>query len=205
MGKFMVGELRLVEIQRSRRAANDTGVSASVGRAFDLTADLAPAKARCCEAEPLANAFGMMEALADKGTRTAGFEKAVYVMQAGDQSISKIGVSANAVNRLVELQGNHYRPLSLHAVVFTPLRNAVAIEQAVLRRASAEGKRMCGEWVEYPPETVLDMIFDAAIKLGHPICDGRTWFENMVNRAKQIHRRQRAMAQAHVALKRAIG
>jgi hypothetical protein len=154
------------------------------GQAFNLSGDILPAMEACRKPEGIADAIGLLSAMAGEKTRSSGFEKAVYVIHVLDDPITKIGVSADPIKRLGDLQAAHYRELQLHAVIFCPKRNAVAIEQAVLRRASERGDRLLGEWIAAEPDEVLRMAIEAARDGDWPICDGRTWFENRVARVK---------------------
>lgn len=174
---------------RFRQYPNGAFRVIQVGKVFDLGEDLDAHIEVCKEPAGLADAFGMMTALAnDRRNRSSGFEKAVYVIQVEDDPICKIGISADAVARCNELQGAHYRNLFLHAVIFSPTRKAMTIEQAVLARASEEGNRLLGEWVNYEPDEVVRMALEFARDKKIPVCDGRTWFENVCERTRKAHK-----------------
>lgn len=168
-------------------------IEVSSHRIFDLSGDLEPFKEACRDPRGLSNAFGMLEAIAkNKNSCESGAAKAVYVISVdGEPSISKIGVSANAVFRLGWLQSQHYRKLFLHAVIFCPRHNAVKVEQAILRNAVAAEKRLEGEWVEYPSDDVLTQIMEYARDSETPIVDGRTWFEDVSRRTLELARKSR--------------
>lgn len=186
----------LLKLKRSKRVGESHGCSIyeKTGQAFDLSGDFSVAMEACRSAEKLADAIGMLTALAGAKDRTAGFEKAVYVIQVADDPICKIGVSANPLKRVEDLQGSHYRELFLYAVVFCPTRHAVAIEQAALARASEAGDRLMGEWVSMTPEDTLRMIFEVARDDNRAICDGRIWFDNMVQRTVRMHQQSKRIA-----------
>jgi hypothetical protein len=164
------------------------------GLEFDLSEDIEPAMAACRSAEGLADAIGMLTAIGGRGHRTAGFEKAVYVIQVDEDPITKIGVSANPLERVADLQAAHYRELSLFAVIFCPLRQAVAIERGVLRRAEDTGTRLLGEWINADAHKVLRSAFEVARDGPFAVCDGKTWLANMIEKTKAMHRQQREMA-----------
>lgn len=161
---------------------------ANRGQVFDLDEGVDSAATACRSPEGLADAIGMLTALAGKNERTAGFEKAVYVIQVADDPICKIGVSANPIRRVADLQACHYRELFLYAVIFCPTRRSVTIEQEVLEQASQAGNRLLGEWVAYPPEVTLRMALETARDKRIDVCDGKTWFSNMVERTKVLHK-----------------
>lgn len=162
-------------------------------RRFDFSDSLAPFCAACCEPEPLANAFGMMAAIADTAKfRTSGAAKALYVMGIeGEPEVAKVGVSANAITRLAELQGAHHRRLWLHGVAFFPRHNAVVVEGGVLKAASERGDRLLGEWVKVSPADLLEEALAYARDNDVPVSDGRTWFEDMSRRTVDLARGQK--------------
>ena len=129
-------------------------------------------------------AFGMLRAVGENGVK--GNEKAVYVIGLGDEPISKIGVSYDPVGRLVSLQGSHYADLHVHAVLFCPTRKSVSIEQVALGRATDMGKRLRGEWVAMKPDDALRLVLETARDNNWPVCDGKTWFDNMAARTRQL-------------------
>lgn len=155
---------------------------------FDLSGDLDPFMDACRAKAGLDDAISLLTALADGPSRTAGFEKAVYVIRVAGDPISKIGVSANPSKRLMDLQAAHYRELELHAVIFCPKRKSVSIEQAVLQRANQAGNRLMGEWIADEPDNVLRAALECARDGKHQICDGASWFRNMALRARELHR-----------------
>lgn len=165
-------------------------------RAFDLSQDLEPFIEACRSPQGLADAIGMLDALSD-GSRNAGFEKAVYVIQVEDDPICKIGISSNPLRRLSDLRQSHYRELSLYAVIFCPTRKSGSIEQTVLARAGTD--RLMGEWIAEEPRSVLRMALEAARDRRFDVCDGRTWFEDMVARTRALYSvdRQRRAASHH--------
>jgi hypothetical protein len=126
----------------------------------------------------------MLRALGETGAK--GNEKAVYVIGVVDKPISKIGISYDPVGRLQGLQNSHYEELYLHAVVFCPTRKSGSIEQASLQSALESEKRLRGEWVDMPPEEALKLVLETARDNKWPVCDGATWFENMVIRTREL-------------------
>lgn len=194
------------QIPRKRRVVSDCDALhyADVGGEFDLSLDIDAAMAACRSAQGLADAIGMLSALAGKNDRTSGFEKAVYVIQVGDDPICKIGVSANPLKRVADLQVAHYRELFLHAVIFCPLRQSVSIEQGVLSIAERQGTRLMGEWINDEPENVLRCALEVARDGGYSTCDGRRWFEDMVSRTKELHRQRKVSADLRRRMSRRI-
>lgn len=166
------------------------GIVFSFSEPLELYADL------CRRPEGLADAIGMLRALAEQKTRTSGFEKAVYVIAVKDSPITKIGISADPMKRLRDLQGSHYRELLLHGVIFCPGRNSMTIEQAVLEEANCDGTRLMGEWVAKAPEDVLMSALRIARDRRVDVCDGHTWFNNMVRRTKQLYAKAKAVDNA---------
>lgn len=180
--------------RHSRLISNDVCWRAitNFGKVFDLSGDLRFFAELCKDDCGLADAIGMLTALADGNDRTSGFEKAVYVIAVGDDPISKIGISANPLKRVEDLQGAHYRELRLHAVIFCPGRKAMTIEQDVLARAASDGSRLMGEWIAEAPDNVLAAAIESARRNKLDICDALTWRDNMIARTKELYRRQRA-------------
>lgn len=185
----MVGELRLEPIKHTGRIAHLGGLSrmppkVSPLRRIDLNASMAAATESVCDPEGWAHAIGMLEAIAEQG-RQSGDAKALYVIGVEDrETIAKIGVSANPIARLAELQGSHYRRLYLHAIVFTPMRNAVKIERGVLQAP----ERMQGEWLELSVGDVLTRALEYARDNEIPVVDGRNWFADTAKRTRELFR-----------------
>ncbi len=159
-----------------------------VGKMFDLFEGFDAAIDACRSPYGLADAIGMMTAIAGAKGRSAGFEKAIYVIQAGDEDISKVGVSADPLKRRQELQGAHYLPLTIYGVVFCPTRKSVTIEQSVLQAAAEGGTRLMGEWVSASPDTVLRKVLEIARDGDFPVCDGKTYLANMIARTRALAR-----------------
>lgn len=193
-------EAPLSVIQRNVRISPQDVDSILVpgGECFDLeNHPLAAFVGACRSPEGLADAVSLLEAIATTRTRTrsSGTERAVYIIQVADDPICKIGVSANPLRRALDLQAAHYREIFLWAVLFCPTRKSVSIEQKVLGNASADGTRLMGEWVAKDPLSVLMETLTVARDNQWPVCDGRTWFRNMVNRTVALHSRQAALLQ----------
>lgn len=164
-------------------------------RVFDpKTTDYAIFEAACCDPRGWCDAFGMLEALSER-SRTAGYAKAVYVIGVeGEAAVAKIGVSADPLRRVVELQSSHYRRLFLHGVIFTPTRKSETVEAAILNMADEDGDRMCGEWVNWTPEDTLSRALFYALNVGIPVCDAMTWRDDMIRRTKALAVKRRLMA-----------
>lgn len=179
-------------------------LSFSPGAVFDLSGDFDPLMELCKSPDGLANALGMLEAVAEGKRNKTGFAKAVYVINVDGDPITKIGVSTNPIRRLADLQAGHYRELRLHAVVFCPKHNSVKIEQEVLGRAVEKGTRLCGEWVNGEPDEVLREALTVARDLKVDVCDGKTWLANMIARTREAHAAQKAMAELESRMRRPI-
>lgn len=159
-------------------------------RAFALGDDHSEFAEACRRPVGLAEAFGMVEAMSENGKgRSSGCARSLYIIEAsGEEQVVKIGVSANALKRRTELQGAHYRKLSLYAVVFFPTRNSMTIEQALLARATENGTRLCGEWIATTASDLLDDVLNYARDHDIPVVDGRTWFDDMIMRTRHLAR-----------------
>lgn len=161
------------------------------GRVFDLSGPLEPFVELCRSPHGLADALGVLDALTGGNKRSAGFERAVYVIQVDDDPICKIGISANPVERLKDLQGAHYRELFLYGVIFCPTRKSETIEQEVLKRASEAGTRLFGEWIAEDPHDILLAALQVARDKKIDVCDAKTWQVNMFDRTKELYAKQK--------------
>lgn len=165
---------------------------------FDLSVESDGFEAACRDRQHIANAIGMMSAIGEDG----GGEKALYLIQAGDDPIVKVGVSNNPVQRLEALQSAHYRELSLWGVVFTTNRKATFLEQRILEAASGMGLRLLGEWVNMAPSQVFSVLLDQSRQHRIPICNAKIWLDNMISETRRIanssplHRRLQRIARS---------
>ncbi len=86
----------------------------------------------------------------------------VYVMgPTGNYDVSKIGISANPIKRLSQMQTALWSDVLLHALIWAPLNIAVSIEAKALRLAKAEKLRLRGEWVALPADEAVGLILTA--------------------------------------------
>lgn len=155
--------------------------------AFDMGEDVSAFMSLCKSEDGLASAIGMLRAMSAKNSRTSGYEKAVYVIAVEGRAITKIGISADPIKRLRDLNNSHYRKLRLHGVVFCPTRKSGSIEQEALLRATLRKKRLKGEWTELEPDEALQVVLESARDGDWPTCDGRTYLDNMIARTKALH------------------
>lgn len=155
---------------------------------FDLTSQSNLFEAACRDPSQLANAFGVMEALCEKvgGKKNGSPPRALYLIQAGEDPIVKIGVSANPLRRLMDLQASHYRELFLWGVIFTPEMKAMTLEQRLLECAQQRGDRLMGEWVAAEPSDLFREILGLAAQHKIAICNAEVWLHNMMERTKRI-------------------
>lgn len=157
---------------------------------FDLSGDRTAFEAACRDASLLANAFGVMEALAEgnAGKRMGAPARALYLIQVGDDPITKIGVSANPYRRLLDLQKAHYRELFLWGVVFSPQEKAMTLEQRTLDLASQRGNRLMGEWIGAAPEEVFADVLEMSVQHKVVVCNAEIWLHNMMEQTKRMAR-----------------
>lgn len=155
---------------------------------FDLAGDRSGLAASCRDPKQLADAFGVMEALAEGkvGKRMGAPARALYLIQVGDDPIVKIGVSANPYRRLMDLQASNYRELFLWGVIFSPEEKAMTLEQRTLELASLRGNRLMGEWIAAEPEEVFADVLDMAAEHKVAICNAAVWLHNMMEQAKRM-------------------
>lgn len=155
---------------------------------FDLTGDRTGFQAACREPSRLADAFGVMEALAEGGGGKAmgAPARALYLIQVGDDPIVKVGVSANPYRRLMDLQKANYRELFLWGVVFSPKEKAMTLEQRTLELAFARGNRLMGEWVSSTPEAVFTDVLNMASEHKVAVCNAEVWLHNMMEQTKRM-------------------
>jgi hypothetical protein len=188
-------DARFTSIEKSFSSLHDRKAMrfwSSQEKRFDLSQPLESFVDLCRSENGLASAIGMQRALADKKKDCGSQERAVYVIGVDGAPHSKIGVSVDPIRRLFDLDGGHYHRLHLHGVIFCPTRKSVSIEQEVLERATLQGIRMNGEWINAQPEQVLMMALESARDGNWAICDAQTWFDNMVERTRSFARAGRA-------------
>ncbi|MEM9085319.1 MAG: hypothetical protein AAGB23_05300 [Pseudomonadota bacterium] len=187
--KNKVEELRLQNMRSNDYFYSGSGLKVQVDkvspmRGFHPECDVELAAKACSDPEGWRTAIGMLEAIAEKG-RSSGAAKALYVIGVeGREDVCKIGVSANPLKRLDDLQGGHYRKLFLHGIAFSPLHKAVTVEQGVL----ACDDRLRGEWMADNVESVLRraLLFAFENKIG--LIDGKTYFADMAKRTRELAR-----------------
>lgn len=157
---------------------------------FDLSGDLECFEERCRSPEPLAQAFGVQEAMLEKtnGKRTSPGEYALYLIQVEDDPIVKIGISTQPRLRLQSIQDAHYRELSIWGVVYSPDRQVMTIEQSVLGWANQAGNRLRGEWIAAEPKEIFMRVLEVARDQNIAVCDAGVWTANLLNRTKRLMR-----------------
>lgn len=160
---------------------------------YDLSGDLSHFLPRCQDQPDLSKAFGIMEALGEKenGKKVGQAEFALYLIQAEDDPIVKIGVSHMPRLRLQSLQSANYRKLAIWAVLFSPDKKAMQIEQRVLEWASEQGIRLCGEWIAADPMDVFMQALIVARDSRIAVCDAGVWTHNLLERTKRLARSPR--------------
>lgn len=152
------------------------GVEMPPYRVFDLdeVEDYEPYIDLCRDPKGVADSVGLLSALcADTRWLAQNTERVLYIIGVEDEPITKIGVSADPIKRLADLQQGHYQGLFLHSVYFCPKTGGGKLEQAALKDAA--DIRLRGEWVaEWPHEAAARVLrVSAEKKIG--VCDGATW------------------------------
>ena len=175
-----MGNLTQPKVKQTREIAQ-FGVSVEL-ESFDLSSGIDKILPCFRDEVGIAQALGMMRAMG--GDKAKGLERAVYVIGVEDRDISKIGVSADPMGRLGDLQGCHYRKLYLHGLVFPVRRHSVSIEQAALRTAREAGNGLNGEWVSMKPQDALRLVVETARDGKWNITDARGWYRNVICRVK---------------------
>ena len=143
----------------------------------------------CRNPKGVADALGLLSAICNDTRRlTAGAHRALYVVGVDDDPIAKIGISANPISRLVDLQQNHYKELFLHSVYFIPKGSAEKLEKASISDAFDCGVGIRGEWVgEWPHEAAARILRTArAQRIG--VCDGASWLNATLARTRETAR-----------------
>ena len=88
-------------------------------------------------------------------------EAAVYVIQAGNLPVCKIGYSNDPLFRLGELQVSNWADLNLRAI-FWFQDTALSVDTTALLAAKEMGVRLRGEWVSLEPEDAATLVLKAA-------------------------------------------
>ncbi len=74
----------------------------------------------------------------------------------------KIGITDDPRSRLSSLQTGNHEKIIAHAIFWTTLGGAFAIEQKVIKTAKAADMHERGEWLTATPSTAVDMVMEAA-------------------------------------------
>ena len=82
----------------------------------------------------------------------------VYLISAGSEGPTKIGVAADVEKRRSQLQTGHPSPLAVHYVLwFKTAAAAFAVERWLLEEVDAS-VRLSGEWMAMRPDTLRQLI-----------------------------------------------
>lgn len=123
------------------------------------------------KASVLANKF--------KATHEHEQDCAVYLFQAGDLPVLKVGVSANPRVRHSEIQTHLWSELSLVSLLWTNAVEARSIELSFLRYAKKFDIHLRGEWVQAEPEDGVEMIVKIAASRECRFRDSRCYLDNL--------------------------
>lgn len=92
------------------------------------------------------------------------FRPAVYVAEAGDRGVVKVGFSSDPAKRCAQLQGSNAEIIRIAWAVRS--EHAMKLEKAAHRYLKANGRHVRGEWFEASPEAVIGAIKAEAERLG---------------------------------------
>lgn len=163
-------------IRRRERIARYSYSYTTSESVFDWTGDLAGFAPLCCKTDAIQKAVGFAETVnKSEGSKT---EAALYVIGVEGMPVAKLGVTTQPASRLSTLQGAHWAPLYIHALIWGPTRKAETVEQTALQAAEEMGVRLMGEWVAMNVDEALELALKAGRYRNTPLCDSMTWLSN---------------------------